>query len=804
MTEKRRGEYIGQIALEQGLVTVEDIGRALELQQDYRRAGNRVPRLGEIFVGMGLLGVEDVRDLLRRQNAMLGEVPAEIEEEPEEEDAPEESGFSGEPARSAVGCEYSEGEKFGNYNLLRRVGYGPLGSAWCATYGEEKKKRLLLRIFSAEAMADKSDLVRNFEHHIIKATRLEHPGIQKIIRGGLYDDRYYYVCEFDEGQSLRAFLEETGRFSPGKSLELLMQISATLQYGHGKDFLHNHISPSSIIILPGFEVKLSAYGMMPDPVGNLRLMARELGRMPLYIAPELIEASGALSAATAASDFYSLGAVFYHALVGLPPFMSATVEDALPLMRDVAALELKLMDAEVDPELIRLTMALLAPDPTQRIKTAGELMVALAPLVDRFPFKKPKAENDRKSGLFANKGMKKNQSGRMGKALPTDRPQRIEEPKPSASGRSGASRRDGTAATRKDGTGSRREGTAVRKDGTGSHREGTGIRKDGTGTHREGTGVRKDGTGTHRDETGVLKGGATAREETGTKIDSPLTRSKTDSAVFAHKVKGDTGDGLASNAEQGQEAGKGHSTRMGLQKGWQSSRNESNGAKSAEGAAGLSGASHRSSVRERKSERRSSRFSNRKNSDSETRNGADGSNGQGVSTRRIVIGILAGVLVLAALLVYFMRIASKGGLKIENFSLEMKQIADAEQQRKERDRLAKEAKERKEREARELAEKQAADAKAKAEEDARRKEEAEKAAAEKAVADKAAAEAKKKAAQEEAAKKSAEAEGEEDAPEAPEKKQTVKKSDADAEGEEAAPAKPRRRGGMFLVDPDRE
>ncbi len=785
MTEKRRGEYIGQIALELGLVSMEDIGRALELQQDYRRAGNRVPRLGEIFVGMGVLGVEDVRDLLRRQNTMLGEVPADIESEEEEAGGDSEAGgFGGEPERSSVGCEYSEGEKFSNYNLLRRVGYGPLGSAWCATYGEDKKKQLLLRIFSAEAMDGSCELVKNFEHHIIKATRLEHSGIQRIIRGGLYDDRYYYVCEFDEGQSLRAFLEETGRFSPGKTLELLMQASAALQYGHGKDFLHNHISPSSIIVLPGFEVKLSAYGMMPDPVGNIRLMARELGKMPFYVAPELIAASGSLSAATTASDFFSLGAVMYHCLVGLPPFYAATVEEVLPLMRDTAGLELKLMDAEVDPELVRLTMAMLAPDPTQRIKTAGELMVALAPLVDRFPFKKPKAENDRKLGIFANKGKKKRLSGRQDKALPTDRPQRIEEPKSGMSGRCSAGERNGTG-VRKDGTGTRKDGTGTRKDSGAIRRGGTAINKDGTGSRRDTSVGHKDGTASTKDETGTRLGGAPGRPA---------------GVHFAHKVKTETGDDLTLQPDT-EPVAKRNSTRIGAGGGWQSSRAATEPGKRTATDGGKKDETResvRSSRRTSSSERRSGRLSGRRG-EPETQAATGGK----PNTMRIIAGVAAGVVGLAGLMVYYLRTVEVGVLdRRGNYTVELKKVADAEDIRKEKERLIKEALAQKEKEAQELAARLAEEAKAKAAEEAQKKADADKAAAEKAAAKKLAAEkaaeAKNKAVAEVA--QPAEAAGEAEATEVPVAKSAPVGKDAEEE-EAPKPAK-RRLGGTFLVDPD--
>lgn len=369
----------GQIALARKFVTMEDIVQALELQQEYEQGDGDIPRLGEALALLGKMTSEEVKEVLVAQHSMEGEQP-DINKVGENYDTSE--ALASEESDPAL--RHKQGENFANYELKTLIAGNTLGSTWFAQTISNQKP-VLLRIFSEEAMHGDSDFVRLFERLVIKATRLEHKNIQNLIRGGIQDGQCYYVCEFCEGRSLRAIIEEDSSLDTSEALFLVSEIANALQYGHSKKIYHNHLSPSSILVLSDNTIKLASYGMVPDPVGNARLMVKDIGRMAFYVAPELITAKGDVAVVGPQSDFFSLGAVLFHSLVGLPAFYATDVEDVLPLMNDVAETSEMLQEAEVPEDVSKFIMTLLATDPADRFKDAAELIKALDVLLEAYP-----------------------------------------------------------------------------------------------------------------------------------------------------------------------------------------------------------------------------------------------------------------------------------------------------------------------------------------------------------------------------------------------------------------------------------
>ena len=62
--EDLRSSLFGSVAVRAGLCTREQVGECLGLQEQYREAGKRVPRLGELLASRGYLSVEQVKAIL--------------------------------------------------------------------------------------------------------------------------------------------------------------------------------------------------------------------------------------------------------------------------------------------------------------------------------------------------------------------------------------------------------------------------------------------------------------------------------------------------------------------------------------------------------------------------------------------------------------------------------------------------------------------------------------------------------------------------------------------------------------------
>jgi hypothetical protein len=133
---------------------------------------------------------------------------------------------------------------------------------------------------------------------------------------------------------------------------------------HGAGKLHRDIKPSNVLVASDGRVVILDFGVATDlarVVDENLSEAHEVVGTARYMAPEQ-----ALSEApTAASDWYSVGAVLYEALVGRTPFVGSAI-DVLTLK----TLNDPMSPAEcvdgIPPELDSLCRALLDRDPDKR------------------------------------------------------------------------------------------------------------------------------------------------------------------------------------------------------------------------------------------------------------------------------------------------------------------------------------------------------------------------------------------------------------------------------------------------------
>ena len=114
--------------------------------------------------------------------------------------------------------ELHQARKFGQYQLVRKLGEGGMGEVYLAEH-QLLKRPCALKLIKPEAGADPIALAR-FEREVQSAARLAHPNTIEIYDYGHTDDgTFYYVMEYLQGLSL-ADLVRRGRpaaAGPGRS-----------------------------------------------------------------------------------------------------------------------------------------------------------------------------------------------------------------------------------------------------------------------------------------------------------------------------------------------------------------------------------------------------------------------------------------------------------------------------------------------------------------------------------------------------------------------------------------------------------
>ena len=102
--------------------------------------------------------------------------------------------------------ELHEARKFGQYQLVRKLGEGGMGEVYLAEH-QLLKRPCALKLIKAEAGSDPIALAR-FEREVQSAARLAHPNTIEIFDYGHTDDgTFYYVMEYLHGMSLAELVQ---------------------------------------------------------------------------------------------------------------------------------------------------------------------------------------------------------------------------------------------------------------------------------------------------------------------------------------------------------------------------------------------------------------------------------------------------------------------------------------------------------------------------------------------------------------------------------------------------------------------
>ncbi|MDX1420792.1 MAG: serine/threonine-protein kinase, partial [Rubricoccaceae bacterium] len=213
-----------------------------------------------------------------------------------------------------------EGRTVGPYRVLRPLGEGGMGAVYLAVREEPFQQYVALKIIRA-GLHD-PEVLRRFEQERQILASLSHPGIARLLDGGVTADGLpYFAMEYVEGRPLTAYCDEH-RLPIEERLRLFACACEAVHYAHQNLVLHRDLKPSNILVTPGREVKLLDFGIakllnphlsssaMPVTRTALRVMT------PEYASPEQVRGEPL----STASDVYSLGIILYELLTGHRPY----------------------------------------------------------------------------------------------------------------------------------------------------------------------------------------------------------------------------------------------------------------------------------------------------------------------------------------------------------------------------------------------------------------------------------------------------------------------------------------------------
>jgi len=127
----------------------------------------------------------------------------------------------------------------------------------------------------------------------------------------------YIVMEYCPGGELFFHLSRAGRFSERRCRFYAAEILLAIEYLHTLGVIYRDLKAENVLIDAYGHVKLADFGLSKEGITD-NYSATEMVGTAEYLAPEILKCKGHGRAV----DWYSLGALIYEMLTGLPPYYS--------------------------------------------------------------------------------------------------------------------------------------------------------------------------------------------------------------------------------------------------------------------------------------------------------------------------------------------------------------------------------------------------------------------------------------------------------------------------------------------------
>jgi len=279
------------------------------------------------------------------------------------------------------------GKDIGHYRVLSQLGQGGMGIVLLAE-DTNIGRRVVLKLLRKDIAADPR-VEERFNREARACAAVAHPNITTIYEVNRHEGLWYICMEFVEGRTLRSLLRNKGLIAIDDAIRFASGTADALAAAHDRGIVHRDIKPENIMVTADGAVKVLDFGLAaftagalePFEIGSMKTVERltsqgiAIGTLH-YMSPE--QARG--QTVSPASDIFSLGAVLYEMLAGMPPFRG---DNSLAVMHSIAYDQppsLALQRPETPPLLEQIVRRALAKEMQKRFATGRQMHEELSRL----------------------------------------------------------------------------------------------------------------------------------------------------------------------------------------------------------------------------------------------------------------------------------------------------------------------------------------------------------------------------------------------------------------------------------------
>ncbi len=279
------------------------------------------------------------------------------------------------------------GRVLGSYKLLQVIGRGGMGRVYLAEH-VRLGRRVALKLLRPE-YAVKRDAVARFFQEAKAVNKIRHRNIVDVTDFvELEDGTTFIIMELLEGASLGKLYRTHGSMETPRLLAILAQVCDALDAAHSVGIVHRDLKPDNIFVVGdgagGELAKLLDFGVAKllgradeedDEDEGWHTAAGSVVGTPAYMSPEQ---AGGLEV-DPRSDVYSLGAIMYELLCGIPMFQGKSFGDFVVKHMNEAPVPPRQTAGgrSLRPELEEVILRCVAKRREDRYESAGALRDAL-------------------------------------------------------------------------------------------------------------------------------------------------------------------------------------------------------------------------------------------------------------------------------------------------------------------------------------------------------------------------------------------------------------------------------------------
>jgi serine/threonine protein kinase len=266
------------------------------------------------------------------------------------------------------------------YRLQDQYISGPMAGAYLAL--DSLDRPVVIEVLSSRSAQDKS-ILTGFQQAALKAMKVQHPNVGRIIDAGEVHGFHYLVKEYYEGESLEDILERKGKLPYLQTTRLMALALAGVEALHAAGVPAGDLTADCLLLTPASKESPNHRTVKILHAGVKRRLFDEtaIGRSISLVQGIPDELQLAKSCTFDVSnettmnppdDIFSLGCVFYRAVTGQAPF----AERELPCPTR-AAKPIRQTAPDVPEMLTDIIEQMIDPDPAKRQKKAAHVAKAL-------------------------------------------------------------------------------------------------------------------------------------------------------------------------------------------------------------------------------------------------------------------------------------------------------------------------------------------------------------------------------------------------------------------------------------------